>query len=344
MTTCYAYDPIEQQHTLAGHPEHKGRLSSTMRLLQEDGILERLQVSPVTPITQERLQRVHTASYVEYVRRIADEGGGYLDADTYVASGSYDAALASAGALVNLTESVMRGEAANGMSLMRPPGHHALADRGMGFCLFANVSIAAKTALAEFGAGRVLIIDWDVHHGNGTEDIFYDDPAVAFFSTHQYPFYPGTGAGTDTGRGAGEGLTMNAPLPAGVGDAGYARAFDELLIPFAHRFKPDLILVSAGYDAHWRDPLALEQLTLTGYASLAHRVCMLAGELCEGRLVVTLEGGYDLDVLAHGVLNTLRILENPHAAISDPFGPAPAPGRDIDDLLLELRTVHTINN
>jgi len=343
MTTCYAYDPIEQQHTLAGHPEHKGRLSSTMHLLREDGILERLQASPVTPITQERLQQVHPASYVEYVRRIADEGGGYLDADTYVAAGSYKAALASAGALVNLTEAVMCGEATNGMSLMRPPGHHALADRGMGFCLYANVSIAAKTALAEFGADRVLIIDWDVHHGNGTEDIFYDDPTVAFFSIHQYPFYPGTGAGSSTGWGAGEGLTMNAPLPAGVGDAGYARTFDELLIPFAHRFQPDLILVSAGYDAHWRDPLALEQLTLTGYASLAHRVRLLADELCEGRLVVALEGGYDLDVLAHGVLNTLRILENPHAAISDPFGPAPVPSRDIDNLLLDLRLLHNLD-
>ena len=343
MTTCYAYDPIEQQHTWPGHPEHKGRLSSTMRLLREDGILERLQVVPVTPITPERLQRVHAASYVDTVRRIAEQGGGYLDADTYVASGSYDAALASAGALVNLTGAVMRGEATNGMSLMRPPGHHALPARGMGFCLFANVAIAARTALAEFGANRVLIVDWDVHHGNGTEDIFYDDPAVAFFCTHQYPFYPGTGARTDTGWGEGRGLILNVPFPAGVGDAGYARAFDELLTPFAHRFRPDLILVSAGYDAHWRDPLALEQLTLTGYASLAHRVRWLADELCAGRMVVALEGGYDLDVLAYGILNTLRILEDPHAAISDPFGPAPAPGRNIDDLLLELHDLHDLH-
>ncbi len=343
MTTCYAYDPIEQQHTLAGHPEHKGRLSSTMQLLQEDGILERLQASPVTPISQERLQRVHPAGYVATVRQMAEQGGGHLDMDTYIASGSYDAALASAGALVNLTETVMRGEASNGMSLMRPPGHHALADRGMGFCLFANVAIAAKTVLAEFGAGRVLIIDWDVHHGNGTEDILYDDPNVAFFSTHQYPFYPGTGAASSIGRGAGRGLTLNVPLPAGVGDAGYARAFDELLLPFARRFQPDLILVSAGYDAHWRDPLALEQLTLTGYASLAHRVRLLADELCAGRLVVALEGGYDLDVLAYGVLNTLRILEDPHATISDPFGPAPVPGRNIDTLLHDLRILHNLD-
>jgi len=343
MTTWYAYDPIEQQHTLAGHPEHKGRLSSTMRLLQEDGIVDRLQAGPVTPISIERLQQVHSASYMRTVQGVAERGGGHLDADTYVAAGSYEAALASAGALVNLTEAVMGGDATNGMSLMRPPGHHALADRGMGFCLFANVSIAARTALAEFGATRVLIIDWDVHHGNGTEDIFYADPKVAFFSIHQYPFYPGTGAATSTGWGAGRGLTLNVPLPAGVGDAGYARTFDELLVPFARRFQPDLILVSAGYDAHWRDPLALEQLTLTGYASLAHRVRMLADELCDGRLVVALEGGYDLDVLSHGVLYTLRVLDNPHAAISDPFGPAPAPSRNIDNVLLDLRTLHNLD-
>ena len=263
MTTWYAYDPIEQQHTLAGHPEHKGRLSSTMRLLRDDGILDRLYAGPVTPISRERLLGVHPADYVRTVQGIAERGGGHLDADTYVAAGSYEAALASAGALVNLTGAVMDGGAANGMSLMRPPGHHALANRGMGFCLFANVAIATRAALAEFGATRVLIIDWDVHHGNGTEEIFYEDASVAFFSTHQFPFYPGTGAASSTGLGAGQGLTLNVPLPAGVGDTGYARAFDELLIPFAHRFQPDLIMVSAGYDAHWRDPLALQPVSYT---------------------------------------------------------------------------------
>lgn len=340
MTTCFAYDPIEQKHTLTGHPENRGRLAGVMGLLASDGILERLQATVVTPVSAERLGRVHPQRYSEHVARLAQAGGGYLDPDTYVVRGTYDAALTSAGALVNVVEAVMTGQAANGMSLMRPPGHHALPGRGMGFCIFANVAIAARAAQVEFGAERVLIIDWDVHHGNGTEAVFYDDPSVAFFSTHQYPFYPGTGAAADTGRGAGTGATLNVPLPASTGDQGYARAFAELLAPFARRFQPDLILVSAGYDAHWRDPLALELLSLTGYATLTRQVMALAQELCDGRLVVALEGGYDLEVLAHAVLNTLRLLEQPDAAITDPFGPAATIERPVDQLVAGLRTLH----
>ncbi len=343
MTTCYAYDPIEQQHTLSGHPENRGRLATTMRLLNGDGILDRLESTPVVAASQERLQRVHPRQYIERVAQMAHAGGGHLDPDTYVVAGSYDAALASAGALIGVVNKVMSGQARNGMSLMRPPGHHALAGRGMGFCLFANVAITARAAQVEFGAERVLIVDWDVHHGNGTEAIFYDDPSVAFFSTHQYPFYPGTGASSDIGRGPGRGFTFNVPLPAGVGDSGYARAFADLLAPFARRFRPDLILVSAGYDAHWRDPLAMEQLSLIGYAGLARTVRDLADELCDGRLAVALEGGYDLEVLAHAVLNTLRVLESPAPPlISDPFGLAPAPERPITHLLSELRTLHNL--
>ena len=197
MTTCYAYDPIEQEHTLTGHPENRGRLTTTMRLLQQDGILDRLQPVAVTTISPERLHAVHPPSYVLQVADAAAQGLSYLDPDTYVVGGSYEAALASAGALVNATKAVTSGRARNGMSLMRPPGHHALADRGMGFCLFANVAIAARAA-QQLGMERVLIVDWDVHHGNGTESIFYDDPSVAFFSTHQYPFYPGTGTASKT--------------------------------------------------------------------------------------------------------------------------------------------------
>ncbi len=342
MTTCYAYHPIEQQHTLTGHPENRGRLTTTLQLLRADGLLAHLQATSVTPIAPARLQRIHPPSYTERVAQMAQQGGGHLDPDTYIVRGSYDAALASAGALINVVAAVMQGEAANGMSLMRPPGHHALANRGMGFCLFANVALAARAAQADFGAQRVLIVDWDVHHGNGTEAMFYEDPSVAFFSTHQYPFYPGTGAAHDIGRGPGQGFTLNVPFPAGVGDEGYAQAFDQLLAPFARRFRPDLILVSAGYDAHWRDPLAMEQLSLSGYAQLTRKVMALADELCGGRLVVALEGGYALDVLAHAVLNTLRILAQPDAIISDPFGPAPVPERPVTRLLAELQALHGI--
>lgn len=340
VTTAYAYDPIEQQHTLAGHPENRGRLAATMRLLREDGILTRLRAIPVTPVSLERLQLVHPRTYIEHVARMARSGGGHLDPDTYVVAGSYDAALAAVGAAVNLVAAVLTGEVRNGMSLMRPPGHHALPTRAMGFCLFANVAVAARVAQREFGVERVLIVDWDVHHGNGTEAIFDEDPTVAFFSTHQYPFYPGTGAAHSIGRGPGRGTTLNVPLPAGVGDEGYEQVFESLLAPFARRFRPDLILVSAGYDAHWRDPLAMEQLSLAGYASLTRRVRALADELCQGRLVVVLEGGYDLEVLAHAVLNTLRLLDDPTAAVSDPFGPALTPSRPVTGLIAELRALH----
>ncbi|NUQ36808.1 MAG: histone deacetylase [Caldilineales bacterium] len=342
MRTWYAYDPIEQQHSLSGHPEHRGRLAAAMQLLHTDGILARLHPAAVTPISLERLLRVHPRAYVDQVAQIDRAGGGHLDPDTYIVPGSYAAALAAAGALTDLTAAVMQGRCRNAFSLMRPPGHHALAARGMGFCLFANVAIAARTACAEYGAARVLILDWDVHHGNGTEAIFYEDPTVAFISLHQYPFYPGTGAAGDTGSGPGQGYTLNVPLPAGVGDAGYLRAFDEVILPFAHRYQPDLLLVSAGFDAHWRDPLASQLLSLAGYAALTRRVMALAEELCQGRLVLALEGGYDLQVLAHALLNTLRLLHDPAAPISDPFGPASFAERDLSRHLHALRGLHRL--
>lgn len=342
ISTAYAYDPIEQKHSFDGHPEHRGRLHRTLQVLRDDSILERLEALTVTPISQERLNAVHTSSYIKRVALMDQVGGGFLDPDTYVVPGTYQAALASAGAMVGLVEAIMQGEIKRGMSLMRPPGHHALADRGMGFCIFANVVLAARLAREELGAERVLIFDWDVHHGNGTEALVGADPTIAYISTHQYPFYPGTGAKTDVGRGPGKGSVLNIPFPAGVGDKGYLQAFEELIVPFARRFHPDLILVSAGYDAHWRDPLAMEQLTLAGFAELARRTIQLADDLCQGRLAITLEGGYELDVLAYGILNTLRLLENPQATTTDPFGPAPHPEPDIQALIQNLRTLHQL--
>ncbi|HIP96758.1 MAG TPA: histone deacetylase, partial [Anaerolineae bacterium] len=199
MTTGYVYEPIYLEHTLPGHPENHERLVAIMDLLKETGTLARLERVPASPISQERLERNHTARYIEEVRRVAERGGGHLDLDTYVAPHSYEAALMSAGGLVNLTEAVLDGAVDNGFALVRPPGHHALAGRGMGFCLFNNVAIAAHYALAERSMGRILIVDFDVHHGNGTQDAFYESPAVLYFSTHQYPYYPGTGHWQDIG-------------------------------------------------------------------------------------------------------------------------------------------------
>jgi acetoin utilization deacetylase AcuC-like enzyme len=281
---------------------------------------------------------------VARVRQIAGRGGGFLDADTYLGSRSYDAALLAAGGLVEVVRAVVAGRATNGIALVRPPGHHATPARGMGFCLFNNIAVAAQAALDEFDLARVLIVDWDVHHGNGTQEVFDESPRVFFFSTHQYPHYPGTGRWDETGAGPGRGYTANVPLPAGVGDAGFRRIFAEILEPLAERFRPDLILVSAGYDAHWNDPLADLHLSLEGYWEMARSVVALAERLCGSRLVVTLEGGYDLDVLACGVANTCRALLGDRAPEPDPLGPCPWPESRVDDLLRSVRRVHGLDS
>ncbi|MBC8449651.1 MAG: histone deacetylase [Chloroflexi bacterium] len=346
MSVAYCYHPLEQEHTLYGHPENRERLRGTMDLLEQQGLLARMALVEATPVSMERLQRVHSPPYVEAVQRMAEGGGGHLDPDTYVAPRSYDAALLSAGGLVNLVDAVLQGEATYGFNLMRPPGHHAITGRGMGFCIFNNVAIAARYAQAEGGVERVLIVDFDVHHGNGTQDTFWSDPSVFFFSTHQYPYYPGSGDWREIGAGEGQGTICNVPLRPGVGNQGYARVFDELLWPLAERFQPQLILVSAGYDAHWQDPLAGMRLSLSGYVYLAHALKTMADELCGGRLVFTLEGGYHLQALAHAILNTLRVLLGEltpeEGEVLDPLGPSPYDETPLDTLLLQLKGLHRL--
>jgi acetoin utilization deacetylase AcuC-like enzyme len=288
--------------------------------------------------------RVHTPAYVERLELITKRGGGHLDADTYVIGDTYEAALRAAGGLTNLVDAVMRRQADNGLALVRPPGHHALAYNGMGFCIFANVAVAARWAQHQHGVQRVLIVDFDVHHGNGTQDTFYEDPSVLFVSTHQFPYYPGTGAATEMGVEGGYGTTVNIPFPPHVGDQGYLDAFQKVLAPLARQFKPELILLSAGFDAHWMDPLASMGLSITGYMALVHELMALADELCGGRLVCVLEGGYNLQVLSHSVLNTFRLLLDPTAEPNDPFGPPPAQERDASSLLGRIRTLHGIRD
>ncbi len=338
-TTAFCYDPFNLRHHLAGHPENRERLRGTWSLLQSEGVLEGLLAVPSTSASDEQLLRVHGRRHLQTVA-LAAQRGAHLDSDTYVGNDSELAARLAAGGLCNVVDAVLAGQVANGFALVRPPGHHATPDRGMGFCLYNNVAIAARAAMAEHGLDRVLIVDFDVHHGNGTQDAFYDDGSVLFFSTHQYPYYPGTGHWRETGSGAGKGATVNVPMPAGVGDAGYFEAFDTVLAPIARRFRPQFILVSAGYDAHWNDPLAGMALTIPGYAGLVERLLALADELCSGQIVFTLEGGYHLEVLAHSVLNTLRQLDRSDESISDPLGPCLWGEHDASAVLAQVRAVH----
>jgi acetoin utilization deacetylase AcuC-like enzyme len=340
--TAIVHDAYHKRHTREGHPENFRRVEESWSLLQVDGILNNLLYVPSTPAPLDAVLRVHSRTYLDRLEAAAHQGKSNLDADTYLTGESYQAALLGAGGLLNVVDSVMQGKVQNGIALSRPPGHHAMPNWGMGFCLLANVSIAARWAQDKYNVERVLIVDFDVHHGNGTQEAFYRDPSVLFFSTHQYPFYPGTGAAYETGEGKGEGSTINVPLPSNVGDHGYLAIFHQLLFPAARLFRPNLILVSAGYDAHWLDPLANMRLSITGYNRLMQELLALADELCQGRLVVQLEGGYHIGALSHALLSATRLLCHSHQGVSDPFGPAPGGEREITPLLAKLRQLHHI--
>lgn len=335
----YVYDPLYLEHELPGHPERPERLRAIMSHLEESGVLA--QLLPVQPrdASWEELRFVHTESLIEEVAATAGVDRHRFDADTYGSARSYDAALRAAGGALAATEAVLRSELDSAFCFVRPPGHHATPDRAMGFCLFNNIAVAVAYAL-ESGLERVAIVDIDVHHGNGTQDIFYDDPRVLYFSTHQFPHYPGTGHWTETGCGDGDGTTINVPLPRGCGDDAYLRCYREICTSAMRRFLPELIFVSAGFDAHFADPLAQMLLSTRGYYEIATLIRQLADEVCEGHVVYALEGGYDLTAIAWSARACLdTLLGNPFA--EDPLGPAPAvPGPNIEPLLAEVKQSH----
>ncbi|MHC1583213.1 MAG: histone deacetylase family protein [Methanosarcinales archaeon] len=300
--TGIVYHPDYQLHRTVGHPERAERLVAIMERL---GSLEGLvSVSP-RRATESELEYVHTPSHIERVRDHCRKGLP-LDMDTPVCSDSYEVALLAVGGVITGVDALMSGDLRNVFGVVRPPGHHATPDRAMGFCLFNNVAIAARHAQKKQGLSRVLIVDWDVHHGNGTQDAFYSDPSVLYFSTHQYPHYPGTGQVSEVGSGDGRGYTVNVPLPAGCTDADYSEVFEEVLCPIAEEFKPEIILVSSGGDPAERDPLASMNLTADGFGVLADIIVDLSEKLCEGRVVASLEGGYDLNALADSVYEIVR--------------------------------------
>ena len=335
------------EHTLKGHPENAGRVDAILHLLEQYQVTADMLTLEPQAATVEQLKRVHTNSMVEKVWQASAHNWQRLDVDTYVTPSSYDLARLAAGSAAAAVDKIMTGEAKTGVALIRPPGHHAERDRVGGFCLFNNVAVAARQAQVVYGAKRIIVIDFDVHHGNGTQDIFYSDPDVLFVSLHLYIprfFYPGTGGADEVGSGSGEGATLNVPMPLGVGDEGYLRAFTELVRRKAEAFEPELILVSAGYDAHWADPLTPSDttgLSLTGYTQMVREILDMAETLCQGRVLFVLEGGYYFPALAHGVLNTIYALLG-RDEIIDPLGPAPEDGRDISQLLFNLQQRHLL--
>lgn len=306
LRTALIYHPACLAHDTGVHVETADRLEMIMRAIAQRWGAPATDCPEQAPL--EAIHAAHDADYVRTIAAIARRGGGLWDYDTVISPATYDAALFAAGAACRAVDRVLDPAgpgAAGAFALARPPGHHAGRDTAMGFCFFNNAAVAARYAQRAYGLRRVLIVDWDVHHGNGTQDIFYQDGTVAYFSTHQWPLYPGTGKWTERGAGGGEGAICNLPLPAGTDDWGYRAAFTEVLTPFARRVAPDLILISAGYDAHYADPLAQMAVSTGGFAILTGLVRDLAAELCQGRLAFLLEGGYNLNALAGSVVATL---------------------------------------
>ena len=295
--------------TGAGHPERPDRVRAIEDRLRADGLFAKARLIEPRAATDEEILRCHAADYLRIVKEDVAEGLDRVSTgDTPLSPRSLEVARLAAGGVIAAVDAVFAGEVRNAFAVVRPPGHHATPRKGMGFCLFDNVAIAARHAQWRHGARRVLVADWDVHHGNGTQDIFFEDGSVLFFDTHQHPLYPGTGRADETGRGAGAGLTINCPFPAGAGRKEIAGAFRDKLVPAAEAFKPDLVLVSAGFDSRVGDPLGGFRLTDDDFAELTGIVLEIAAEHCGGRLVSTLEGGYALDGLAAAAASHGRAL------------------------------------
>jgi len=344
VKTGLVYSPLYLEHDTGAHVENARRLVTTMSVVEGSELNRSLvRISP-RPATVEELGLVHTAEYVARIQSEALRGGGWLDADTVLSSRSFEAAQSAAGGVIAAVEAVMKREINNAFALVRPPGHHAKRARAMGFCIFNNVAIAAQYLLNNHaGVRRLAIVDFDVHHGNGTNDAFYSEPRVLYISTHQYPLYPGTGHVDETGEGLAEGTKVNIPLPAGCGDEEYLTLFHDIVSPVVERFQPDFILASAGYDAHWSETLASMQMTVTGFARMAQVLKDLADRLCSGRLVFSLEGGYNLDALAYSVRATLNVLLG-KKDIEDPLGLQTRMGRPsgLDGYVKELKKIHRL--
>src|SRR5258706_975334 len=341
MTTAYITDTRFAAHTLTGHAEFAGRLTAVHEVMNEHRLQSRMRELTPVATSDQQLRAVHNDDYLQLLAWTETQKGLQLGPDTYVLPVSFGVAKLASGAAICAVDAVLNGEVNNALVCARPPGHHATQNMGMGFCLLSNIAIAARHACNAHGLSRVMIVDYDVHHGNGTQDVFYADPGVMFLSTHQYPWYPGTGAVEETGEGAGVGTTVNVPVPAGAGDEGYAQIFEQIVWPVAKRFQPELLMVSAGFDAHWADPLGNIQLSLPGYGHLTRELIKIADELCGGKIIFVLEGGYNLTSLSHGVLNVGDALLG-ESQVLDPLGFPQDKEVDLNKLINQVKRIHKL--
>lgn len=343
MTTAYITHPDYVNHDVPRHPERPQRMRAIWSLLNESGLPARMKAYTPSPATDEQILMVHTQEYLSDVMQAERQGYAIrYTVDTVVLPDTPKTAKLSAGGGICAVDAIFRDGMDNALVITRPPGHHAVADSAMGFCYFNNIAITARYAQKQYGVQRVMIVDYDVHHGNGTQDIFYDDNSVLFLSTHQSPLYPGTGSFNETGISKGEGYTVNIPIPGGYGDEAYSQFYEQIVWKVAERFMPQLILVSAGFDAHWDDPLASMRLSLKGYHHLDTELIRMAQKFCGGKIIFMLEGGYNTDTLSYGIKNIAHALLGDDT-YQDPFGQVDAHTADSSVIIEKVKRIHKLS-
>ncbi len=332
-------DDIFMNHiTSNSHPEHPARLRAIHAILEEREMQDIYTVLPSREATLKELQWIHTEPYIQEIEATQGCGQRQLDPDTIVSADSYRIAKHAAGGLFVLLDALFAEEIQNGFALIRPPGHHAEANRGMGFCIYNNVAIAARYAQQMGFAKKVLIVDWDLHHGNGTQHSFESDPTVLYFSSHQYPYYPGTGRPEEIGKGTGEGYTVNIPLPGRQGDNDFMQIYSEILGPIAKQFQPELLLISAGFDTYYRDPLGGMEVTENGFAALTRLLMGIADNECQGKILLTLEGGYHQKGLSQSVKKVIETLHGRQPEKAADLNSASSTSRKIID---HVKAIHS---